>query len=188
MAEPHAQPARSRSPGRRAASSPASPEAPEQDTDSEASCLLGHANPRRPLGRAPQGVRGGSFEYYQAMKDTGIREGFDSIARLAAWPKEELLAIFGNDSPPGATQRRRRFESILQYGMMLHTDFSGKGSVEQAMRMLAASAEDLKRERKRDARVSCHASDSKPDGTHGQSHGSAVCRERTEHSCMRGSN
>jgi ABC-type polysaccharide/polyol phosphate transport system ATPase subunit len=76
------------------------------------------------------------------MQAAGIPEGYKSITELAEWPREKLIAIFGAGSPSGASQRRRRFESVLQYGMMMHTDFTGKGSVEQAMRMLGVTAEE----------------------------------------------
>jgi hypothetical protein len=93
-------------------------------------------------GKAGSGVRGGTFGYFQQMQAAGIPEGYKSITELAEWPREKLMAIFGADSPSGASQRRSRFESVLQYGMMMHTDFTGKGSVEQAMRMLGVTMEE----------------------------------------------
>ena len=136
MAEAGCSPSRSLSRSR----SPDRGRTEEGDAASDASGALGGVPPVQ--GRAPRGVRGGTFQYLQQMRDAGVPEGYKTIADLAERPMEKLLAIFGEDSPPGASPRRRRFESMLQYGMMLHTDFTGKGSVEQVMRMLGVAAED----------------------------------------------
>jgi hypothetical protein len=115
----------------------------EQDVASDGSSPSPDESRRQQFaGKAGSGVRGGSFEYFQQMQAAGIPEGYKSITELAEWPREKLIAIFGAGSPSGASQRRRRFESVLQYGMMMHTDFTGKGSVEQAMRMLGVTMEE----------------------------------------------
>jgi hypothetical protein len=65
----------------------------------------------------------------------------DSLEELLEWPKHIFLALFG-DGVKGSVARRRRFESVLGHGTVVHTDFSGKGSVEQAFRMMDVTVKD----------------------------------------------
>jgi hypothetical protein len=114
----------------------------EQDVASDGSSPSPDESRQQQFIKPGSGVRGGTFDYFQQMQAAGIPEGYKSITELAEWPREKLMAIFGADSPSGASQRRSRFESVLQYGMMMHTDFTGKGSVEQTMRMLGVTMEE----------------------------------------------
>ena len=74
--------------------------------------------------------------------------GFDSAARLADWPRELIMRIFGSSRHSSewdsrqAFLRRRRLEANLQHGLALHTDFSGKGSVEQVLHLLDLAGKD----------------------------------------------
>ena len=68
--------------------------------------------------------------------------GFPTVESLEQWPTELLQRIFGIEQGDTGFHRRRRLEASLQYGLVLHTDFSGKGSVEQALRMFDVAGKD----------------------------------------------
>ena len=66
--------------------------------------------------------------------------GFETLESLDKWPTEFLRRIYGGGDSSDAHVMsflcRRRMEALLQHGLVLHTDFSGKGSVEMAFRIL----------------------------------------------------
>jgi hypothetical protein len=97
------------------------------------------SNPKTPAPARAPGIVGGTFEYFAATE--GIPSGYTSITELAEYPKSLFLALFGADVA-GSAPRRRRFESLLSHGLVLHTDFSGKGTVEQSFRMIDVTAKD----------------------------------------------
>ena len=72
--------------------------------------------------------------------------GFETLESLDKWPTELLRRIFGgggsSDSKVMSFLYRRRLEALLQHGLVLHTDFSGKGSVEMAFRLLDIAGKD----------------------------------------------
>ena len=85
--------------------------------------------------------------------------GFQTIESLGNWPGEILGRFFGvaeDEASPArahsshdakldhreAFLRRRRVEALLQRGVALHTDFSGKGSVETTLRSLDKAGKD----------------------------------------------
>ena len=65
-----------------------------------------------------------------------LQKGFATLEDLVNWPGELLQRIFGKDEPD-AFLRRRRLEAALMHGLALHTDFSGKGSVELCLELLS---------------------------------------------------
>jgi hypothetical protein len=91
-------------------------------------------------------VVGGSVDYY--TKFGTLPYGPASVEDFTDWPQITLKNIFGcpRDGPlavVGAVVRRRRFERALEGGVAMHTDFSGKGSVETSLRMLSKAMQDL---------------------------------------------
>lgn len=76
-------------------------------------------------------ARGGSIDYL--AKSSGLRSGPASVTEAGNWPVaylEQLVADSGGDV------RKRRFEGCLQHGVVMHTDFSGRASVEAAFELL----------------------------------------------------
>ena len=75
-----------------------------------------------------------------------VPKGPDGLYALAQWLPTTLLDIWSQSpTEPDAHQaslRRRRAECFMQEGVCLHTDFSGKGSVEHAFRMFAGGVEE----------------------------------------------
>ena len=69
-------------------------------------------------------------------------KGFPTVESLEQWPTELLQRIFGKEQGDAGFRRRRRLEASLQHGLALHTDSSGKGSVEQMLRMFDVAAKD----------------------------------------------
>ena len=109
------------------------------------------AEPSNPY--RPTNIVGGSFEYFAATD--GLKKScFTSLELLSQWPTKLIEAIF-SDKEHGPI-RKRRFESVLQCGMTLHTCFSGKGSVEQTFRMLQAASADMSL-RLPDVWLHCHS-------------------------------
>lgn len=81
---------------------------------------------------------GGSFEYYACME--GMPKGPQTLPELASYPKQLFKQIFSKED--GSSMRRRRFEALIQHGVMLHTDFTGKGSVETTFRIMEWASKD----------------------------------------------
>ncbi|CAE7282990.1 unnamed protein product [Symbiodinium sp. CCMP2592] len=84
---------------------------------------------------APRKERKLSGRTAQAAAKQNFLPGFATVESLEQWPTELLLRIFGKEQGDTGFRRRRRLEAALQHGLVLHTDFSGKGSVEQMLRM-----------------------------------------------------
>lgn len=92
------------------------------------------ASPLKPISLM-QAVIGGTSDYFAAMH--GRPNGPQTIEELSRWPATLLeKALSGDDG----VQKRRRLETALQCGLVLHTDFSGKASVEVSLRMLGVAA------------------------------------------------
>ena len=77
-----------------------------------------------------------------------VLRGFQTAESLGCWPTEILGTLFGTVSEDDlevrkAFLRRRRTEALLQDGVVLHTDYSGKGSVEAALRILDIAGKDM---------------------------------------------
>ena len=97
------------------------------------------SNPKTPSPALPANIVGGTFDYFTATD--GMPSGYTCVTELAEYPRGLFLALFGADVR-GSAPRRRRFESLLSHGLVLHTDFSGKGTVEQAFRMIDLLSKD----------------------------------------------
>jgi hypothetical protein len=82
-------------------------------------------------------ITSGTFDYYRNQR--GKPEGYASLSELADWPADLVVKMF---SGPAGLIRRRRFENNLERGVVMHTDFSGKGSVETVMKILDKAAKD----------------------------------------------
>ena len=79
-------------------------------------------------------------------------EAFQTLESLGQWPTEILARFFCSEQADAddasqqhareAFLRRRRVEALVQQGLVLHTDFSGKGSVETVLRIMDKAGKD----------------------------------------------
>jgi hypothetical protein len=86
-------------------------------------------------------IAGGTPDYYAQYSH--LIPGPRNPEELSRCPRSLLLSLFGGSSND-AVLRRRRFERILEGGFVLHTDFSGKGSIETAIAMLCVDIKEMK--------------------------------------------
>ena len=78
-------------------------------------------------------VVGGTLDYYTDVAE--LPRGPRTVKDLAAWPDAVCQALF--TGTVAAHERRRRFDNIIQAGIIVGTDYSGKGGPEMMLRMVA---------------------------------------------------
>ena len=91
-------------------------------------------------------VRGASVDYL--MCRAHLPEGPASLAELADWPAwvAKVLCSPHEHMPasrPDWQTRRDTTQTLLRFGLVLDTDFSGKGCAEVAMQCLLAGYEKI---------------------------------------------
>ena len=88
--------------------------------------------------RKVSNLLGGSFAYHEKVKEAGFPYGFKNIEEYARWPHwlvEQAL------KGPLATARKRRLEALFSPGVAMHTDCTGRMSIETVFRMMGVSLE-----------------------------------------------
>jgi hypothetical protein len=83
-------------------------------------------------------ITGGTFAYHQKVKETGLGYGFGTVAEYAEWP--HWLVQQATQGPEGRA-RKARIEALLAAGIAMHTDCTGRMSIETAFRMMGVSLE-----------------------------------------------
>lgn len=83
-------------------------------------------------------VRGGSIDYLCCNSELPV--GPTTVEEAADWPCSLLKSLM---SGPQGHLRKRRLEAVWQDGLVLHSDFSGRGSVEVGHNMVASAAISL---------------------------------------------
>ena len=79
--------------------------------------------------------RCGSVDYSSAKAN--VSKGPSDLRELSMWPEQILSDVM---SHPGGCLRRRRLEDFLSNGIIMHSDFTGKGSVEATFKILGKVA------------------------------------------------
>lgn len=84
-----------------------------------------------------RGHTGGSLEYHIAAEASGMNRGPPDIESLANWPDHLLSQLWTSESHKEAGGvAKHRIAALLQSGVLLHSDCSGKLSPETSLAML----------------------------------------------------
>ncbi len=95
---------------------------------------VGASPPKACRLRPPPSVVGGTFAYHARVSELGQRYGPSSIAEYAAWPVSYMATLLGEGERRAV--RVSRFSLLFHAGIAMHSDCSGRMSVEVMFAMM----------------------------------------------------